>query len=59
MGFCHWLGLCLPEGGPQLVMDSGHMFIHMGGGGTFYGVLCAPKGGEVKVDWEPEPLSKH
>ena len=29
------------------------------GGGLSHGGLCATNGGEVKVDWEPRPLSKH
>ena len=42
-----------------MVLDSGHIFIHMLGRGTSPGDLCTPKGGEVKVDWEPWPGSKH
>ena len=30
----------------------------MFGRGLSHGDLCAPKGGEVKVDWEPRPSSK-
>ena len=29
------------------------------GGGASPGDLCTPKGGEVKVDQEPWPVSKH
>ena len=43
LGFCHWLGLSLLKGGPQLVIDSCHIFIHMLGGGILLeGDLCAP-----------------
>ena len=40
-------------------MNSSHILIHMFGGGLSCGGLCAPKGGEVKVNWEPRPSSKH
>ena len=40
-------------------MDSIHVFIHTLGIGASHGGLCAPKGGEVKVDWEPRLASKH
>ena len=31
----------------------------MFGRGLSHGGLCTPEGGEVKVDWEPRPSSKH
>ena len=40
-------------------MNSSHIFIHMFGRGLSHWGLCAPKGGEVKVDWEPKPSFKH
>ena len=43
LGFCHWLGLDLLEGCPQLVLDCSHTFVHMLGRGTSLGDLCAPE----------------
>ena len=59
LGLCHWLGLSFFESSPQLVTDSSHIFVHMLGRGASHEDLCAPKGGEVKVNWEPWPASKH
>ena len=59
LGFCHWLGLSFLESGLQSVMNSSHIFIHTVGRGASHGDLRAPKGREVKVNWEPWPVSKH
>ena len=40
-------------------MDSSYVFVHTLGSGASHRGLCAPKGGEVKVNWEPGPVSKH
>ena len=42
-----------------MVTDNSHIFIHMLDRGASLGDLCTPKGGEVKVEWEPWPASKH
>ena len=59
LSLCCRLGLGLLKGGPQLVSDSGYVFIHMLGRGASPGDLCAPQDGEVKVNWEPWPTPKH
>ena len=57
--FYHQLGLCLSKGSPQLPSNRSYLFIHTFGRGLSHGGLCAPKGGEVKVNWEPRPLPEH
>ena len=56
---CSQLGLCLPQGAPQLVSHTCYIGIHFPGGGLSHGGLAAANSGEDKVDWEPRPLSKH
>ena len=56
---CSQLGLCLPQGAPQLVSHRCYIGIHFPGGGLSHGGLIAANGGEDKVDWEPRPSSKH
>ena len=57
--FHHQLGLCLPEGSPQSVLNRSYIFVHTLGRGLSCRGLSAANGGEVKVNWEPRPSSKH
>ena len=59
MHFCCRLGLHLQEGDLQCILNRSYIFIHTLGGCLSHGGLCAVNGGEVKVDWEPWPSSKH
>ena len=57
--FCSWLGLHLPQGGPQSIPYGSYVHVHMLSRGFCCGGLIAANSGEDKVNQEPRPSSKH